>query len=113
MNSYAGSIILHVTYGIKTQQDRDYYVDLVERAIESIVHSGNFGNFLVDYLPLLKWVPGTLAFINRLCTEDSSLLLVLAWFPGAAFKRKAKNWSKSVKELRDVPWKKLEVSIVS
>ncbi|KAK7471950.1 hypothetical protein VKT23_000057 [Stygiomarasmius scandens] len=93
LRNYAGSIILHVTYGIKTQQDCDYYVDLVERAIESIVHSGNFGDFLVDYLPLLKWVP--------------------SWFPGAAFKRKAKNWSKSVKELRDVPWKKLEVSIAS
>jgi len=56
-HSFAGSIILRITYGIKTQEDHDYYVSLVERAVEGIIHTGNFGDFLVDYLPLLKRVP--------------------------------------------------------
>ncbi|KAF5344737.1 hypothetical protein D9758_015298 [Tetrapyrgos nigripes] len=87
---YASSIILRVVYGITSQEDRDHYVRLADRAVQGIVHTGNHGSFLVDYFPLLKHIP--------------------TWMPGATFKRQAKVWKHSALELRDAPWEKLAAS---
>ncbi|KAK7472002.1 hypothetical protein VKT23_000109 [Stygiomarasmius scandens] len=57
IQSYAGSMILRVIYGIETQEDQDHYSSLVGRAAVGIANTAKFGDYLVDYLPWLKWVP--------------------------------------------------------
>ncbi|KAF5331757.1 hypothetical protein D9758_016638 [Tetrapyrgos nigripes] len=91
--SHAASIILYITYGISEQEDIDAFVELVNNAAESINATINRGSFMVDYFPLLRYVP--------------------AWFPGAHFKRKALHWSQFTSELVNKPWKQLRASISS
>jgi len=51
------------------------------------------GTFLVDMLPMLKHIPD--------------------WFPGASFKRKAKQWRLKTLELRDRPFEDMKRKLVS
>ncbi|KAK7441384.1 hypothetical protein VKT23_016632 [Stygiomarasmius scandens] len=88
---HSGTIILRVTYGITSEEDQDFYVKLVHRAIEPFHQAFNHGTYLVDYFPLLKYVP--------------------SWLPGAGFKRKAKVWSQYAFDLKDKPWEKIKSSI--
>ncbi|KAF5331759.1 hypothetical protein D9758_016632 [Tetrapyrgos nigripes] len=89
---HAASIILYTTYGITEQEDMEAFVELVNNAAESLA-TFSHGNFLVDYFPLLRYVP--------------------AWFPGAHFKRKATRWSQLTSELVNKPWNQLRASISS
>ncbi|KAF8143310.1 cytochrome P450 [Mycena galopus ATCC 62051] len=81
----AGAMVLHLTYGYKIKEEgNDPLVDLADKAIlefSDITRPGAF--FLVDIMPILKYVP--------------------SWFPGAGFKRLAKEYTKSCDELADVP----------
>ncbi|KAF5335273.1 hypothetical protein D9758_016229 [Tetrapyrgos nigripes] len=88
---HSGNIILRVTYGMTSEEDQDFYVKLVHRAIEPFHAAFNHGTYLVDYFPPLKHIP--------------------AWFPGAGFKRNAKIWSQYAFDLRDKPWEKMKASI--
>jgi len=49
---------LRITHGIKSEEDKKYYVELSNHAIQAFVHAGTRGTFLVDYFPWLKYVPG-------------------------------------------------------
>ncbi|KAF5331764.1 hypothetical protein D9758_016634 [Tetrapyrgos nigripes] len=93
IRQHAASIILYITYGINEQEDMEAFVELVKNAAESINTAAIHGNFLVDYFPLLRYVP--------------------AWFPGAHFKRKATRWSRYTSELVNKPWNQLRASISS
>ncbi|KAJ8095064.1 hypothetical protein PM082_010282 [Marasmius tenuissimus] len=83
-HSFSGSIILKIAYGYTMQAKDDPYMSLVLDAAEGIVESSSHGFFWVDYFPVLKHVP--------------------AWFPGAKFKSKAKEWKRSNQKLRDEPY---------
>ncbi|KAF5359067.1 hypothetical protein D9758_004799 [Tetrapyrgos nigripes] len=85
---YASSVILRATYGIASPKDKEYYVELAQRAVTPILHAGIHGTYLVDYFPLLKYVP--------------------SWFPGAGFKRKAKVWAQYSHDLREKPWETVQ-----
>ena len=50
----------------------DSYVALANAAMRTLGHAGIFGTFMVDYIPSLKYIP--------------------SWFPGASFKRQAREW---------------------
>jgi hypothetical protein len=67
--SLVGSTTLSMTYGIKVQPYNDPYIKIAEEAIESIAELLIPGSFLVDIIPVLKYV-----------TE---------WFPCARFQSKA------------------------
>ncbi|KAJ7056727.1 cytochrome P450 [Mycena amicta] len=62
------AIVLEICYGIHIAEAGDEYVALADQALAAITTSGNFGTFLVDYLPILKYLP--------------------SWLPGAEFKRR-------------------------
>ncbi|KAJ7209578.1 cytochrome P450 [Mycena pura] len=62
----------------------DDYVRLADQAMAGVSLSANFGTFLVDYIPLLKYVP--------------------AWFPGAKFKRDGLRWRKLGLEMWNRPF---------
>ncbi|TRM66193.1 cytochrome P450 [Schizophyllum amplum] len=81
------AIILDIIYGHEVAEQGDYYVSLADEALEAIIHAGMFGTFLVDYLPWLQYVP--------------------RWFPGAAFKRRARQWKLKSQEMVSYPYQML------
>ncbi|KAJ2922489.1 hypothetical protein H1R20_g14607, partial [Candolleomyces eurysporus] len=80
----AGETILSVAYGIEIQQKNDPYIQLAEGANHGAIMAAIPGKFLVDAIPILKYVP--------------------AWFPGASFKRKAREWYKLTRMMLEVPY---------
>ncbi|KAK0446305.1 cytochrome P450 [Armillaria borealis] len=62
---HAGSVIMKTVYGYDVDPNGDRFVEIVDRALESIRIIGNMGTFLVDSIPSLKYLP--------------------RWFPGANF----------------------------
>ncbi|KAJ7284428.1 cytochrome P450 [Mycena rebaudengoi] len=66
------AIVLEICYGIHVADAGDEYVSLADQALAGISSSGNFGTFLVDYIPVLKYIP--------------------TWIPGAHFKREGIKW---------------------
>ncbi|KAK7046397.1 cytochrome P450 [Favolaschia claudopus] len=82
---WASEIIMAVAYGIDVLPSEDPYVSLAYEAVETLSYAGVPGRFIVDSLPFLKYVP--------------------SWFPGAKFRRQAKEWRKISTQLGDVPFK--------
>ncbi|TFK25338.1 cytochrome P450 [Coprinopsis marcescibilis] len=88
----AGETIMSVSYGIKIQKNDDFYVKTAEQGVSPALHIvGNPGAFLVDTIPILKYVP--------------------SWFPGAGFKTKAKEWKRLSKVMLEVPFKAAKAAI--
>ncbi|KAK1235347.1 hypothetical protein PQX77_001436 [Marasmius sp. AFHP31] len=82
---YTSAVILQLAYGYTLERDDDPYLELVDEAMVGFNAMIVPGSFLVDHLPLLKYVP--------------------SWFPGGDFKRKAKRWTAYARDVKDIPWK--------
>ncbi|KAJ7826064.1 cytochrome P450 [Mycena olivaceomarginata] len=80
----AGRIILSTAYGIDVLPEDDPHIDISEKALHAMACTGNRGSFLVDSLPFLKYVP--------------------EFFPGAGFKKQAREWFKVVDAMPHVPY---------
>ncbi|KAJ7769656.1 cytochrome P450 [Mycena maculata] len=80
----AAKIVLSVAYGIDVLPSNDPYVELAENAVDGLVTAIVPGRFLVDSIPLLKYVP--------------------AWFPGAGFQRQAAEWRRLSQGMRERPF---------
>ena len=74
--SLVGSTMLSMTYGINIRPYDDPLIAMAEEAVEAMSELTNAGTFLVDILPILKYVPD--------------------WFPGAKFQTKAAMTRKHV-----------------
>ncbi|KAF7360772.1 Cytochrome P450 [Mycena venus] len=74
----AGALALHLTYGYKIKEEGNDPL-----AVAGFSEITRPGAFLVDVLPILKYIP--------------------SWFPGAGFKRLAKMYKKSCDDFADVP----------
>jgi hypothetical protein len=72
----AGTIILAAAYGIDVQPSNDPFVEIAEKAIRAFSIGGRPGAYLVDSIPILKYVP--------------------SFLPGAGFKRLAMELRKDV-----------------
>ncbi|KAJ8495804.1 hypothetical protein ONZ45_g12698 [Pleurotus djamor] len=83
----AASSIMKVIYGIDVVPKDDYYITIAERALDGMAKAASPGAFLVDIVPILKYVP--------------------EWFPGAGFQTKAREWKKVALEMRDAPFRKV------
>ncbi|KAJ6574328.1 cytochrome P450 [Mycena capillaripes] len=81
---WATEIIMSVAYGIDVLPSEDPYVSLACEAVKTLSNAGVPGKYLVDSLPILKYVP--------------------SWLPGASFKRDAKQWKKLSQRLTDMPF---------
>ncbi|KAK1226584.1 hypothetical protein PQX77_010424 [Marasmius sp. AFHP31] len=79
-----GSLIIGVTYGHDVQGRDDPVLKVAEGALAALTHALNPGTFLVDAFPALRYVP--------------------SWFPGAGFKRKAKEWRKLYNRMNTEPF---------
>ena len=63
---------MQVTYGIEVKESDDPYISLAQEALNGLNEAAAPGAFLVDFFPVLKYVP--------------------SWFPGAGFQKKAAHW---------------------
>ncbi|KAG2153775.1 cytochrome P450 [Suillus bovinus] len=81
----AGAIILRISYGYEVKDNNDPFVDLAGRAMHQFSRCTETGAFMVDIMPWLANVP--------------------EWFPGAGFKRLAREWRQNLKETVDAPYK--------
>ena len=81
-----------MTYSINVRPYNDPYVKIAEEAVSSIVELLIAGAFLVDIIPILKYVP--------------------EWFPGAKFQRKAATMRKYAAKMRDAPFAATEELMV-
>ncbi|KAJ2919996.1 hypothetical protein MD484_g420, partial [Candolleomyces efflorescens] len=88
----AAETILSIAYGIQIQPENDPYVKYADDASRPAAEAAVPGRFLVDAIPLLKYVP--------------------AWFPGASFKRKAREWYKLTRKMVEIPYEDAKRRIV-
>ncbi|KIJ23526.1 hypothetical protein M422DRAFT_275879 [Sphaerobolus stellatus SS14] len=72
-----GAIIMEIAYGVDVKPKDDPYLKMTEVTMQAVGESAIFGSFMVDFIPLLKYIP--------------------TWFPGAEFQRKAKVWREAIK----------------
>ena len=84
---------MEICYGITILEHNDPYISIAKEAIGGIAEAGVPGAFLVDLLPVLKYVP--------------------SWFPGAGFKRKAARWRASICEMLERPYRTVKRDLVS
>ncbi|KAG6908101.1 hypothetical protein DXG01_006138 [Tephrocybe rancida] len=77
----AGAIILRISHGYEVKESNDPFVELSDRVMEHFALCTAPGAFLVDVLPILRYVP--------------------TWIPGAGFQRKAKEWSANLHEMSE------------
>ena len=68
-------------------------VRVVDKAIEGPSQTLVPGRFLVDYVPLLRYVP--------------------AWVPGAGFQRQFAEWRDASRKLKDYPYEQRNTAFVS
>ncbi|KAJ7202579.1 cytochrome P450 [Mycena pura] len=88
-----GKVIMSVTYGIRILPEDDPYVKLAEDAIHTLSDAATPGRFLVDFIPTLVYIP--------------------EWFPGAGFKRTAKEWRKLAQAMINSPFAETQRMIVA
>jgi len=82
--SLVGSTTLSMTYGINIRPYDDPLIAIAEEAVEGAAELVIGGPFLVDILPILKYVP--------------------SWFPGAKFQKKAGMMRAQADKIRDAPF---------
>ncbi|KAJ7118250.1 cytochrome P450 [Mycena epipterygia] len=93
LKQMAGEIIISVAYGIDVLPLNDPYIAIAEEAVHAAIAAVIPGRFLVDSIPLLKHVPD--------------------WFPGAGFKRQAKEWSQLGQAFKDIPFAEVKHQLAS
>ena len=83
---------MNIGYGISVQESDDPYISMAEEALDGLSQAAIPGAFLVDLIPILKYVP--------------------SWFPGAGFQKKAARWKKAVNAMADKPFRHVKEQLV-
>ena len=86
------AVIMSISYGIAVKDSSDPYISRAEEALKGLAVAGIPGSFLVDMIPLLKYVP--------------------VWIPGASFKKKAAYWKKINDDVVNLPFEYVENQVV-
>ena len=90
--SLVGSTSISITYGIDIRPYNDPYNKIAEEAVGAIAELFIPGSFLVDIIPILKYVP--------------------EWFPGAKFQGKAAVMRKHAAKIRNTTFASTEELMV-
>ncbi|KAG6843347.1 hypothetical protein H0H87_005586, partial [Tephrocybe sp. NHM501043] len=80
----AGETIMAITYGLEVQAKNDPYIATAAQAVHTLTAAAVPGAFLVDVVPILKYVP--------------------YWMPFAGFQRKARRWRKLALDMINLPY---------
>ncbi|KAG6895218.1 hypothetical protein C0992_002520 [Termitomyces sp. T32_za158] len=89
----AGETVMLVGYGISVDSKDDPYITTAEKGVHGFQVAIMPGAFLVDSIPILKYVPD--------------------WMPFAGFKRKAKYWRRLALEMRTKPYEAAKRNILA
>ncbi|KAJ6538524.1 cytochrome P450 [Mycena vulgaris] len=76
LRRHAAAVIMKIAYGYTVSSNNDHFVALAEEHMRLGSVVGAPGKWLVDSLPFLRFLP--------------------EWFPGATFKRQAREWSEEL-----------------
>lgn len=91
--SMMGAITISLGYGIEIKPKNDPNIKVADEAVKGLAGAANFSAFLVNSIPMLKYVP--------------------SWMPGAAWKRQAEIWYDWTMKMRNVPFEKSLQQLVS
>ncbi|KIP12382.1 hypothetical protein PHLGIDRAFT_62333 [Phlebiopsis gigantea 11061_1 CR5-6] len=91
IRTMGGAAILRATFGIDVKDQNDPYITIAEKALHSLSMTGNAGSYLVDYVPLLRYLP--------------------SWAPGTQFKRDGVRWRQAVNTMFARPIELVKESI--
>ncbi|KIJ28558.1 hypothetical protein M422DRAFT_37308 [Sphaerobolus stellatus SS14] len=80
----ASNLAMGIAYGMELEANFDRYVALSEVVVQIFLKVSRPGAFMVEYIPILKYIP--------------------SWFPGAGFKNFALEGRELVRQARDVPF---------
>ena len=83
---------MKIVYGIIVQESDDPYISLAEEVLNGLAEAGIPGAFLVDMVPILKYVP--------------------SWFPGAGFQKKAARWREALNTMAEKPFRHVQEQLV-
>ncbi|TFK25351.1 cytochrome P450 [Coprinopsis marcescibilis] len=89
----AAETVLKIAYGIEIQDKDDPYVRVAEAAVHTLQTAAIPGTYLVDTVPLLKYIP--------------------AWVPGAGFQTKAKEWRVLARKMVEDPYRTVKAAILN
>ena len=87
-SSLVGAAATATAYGIKVLKKNDPYILNAEQASHGLTQAMFPGLFLVESIPMLKYVP--------------------EWMPGARFQRLAAKWRDSIRDMVDLPFEELK-----
>ena len=83
---------MKIVYGIIVQESDDPYISLAEEVLNGLAEAGIPGAFLVDMVPILKYVP--------------------SWFPGVGFQKKAARWREALNTMAEKPFRHVQEQLV-
>ncbi|KAJ7741432.1 cytochrome P450, partial [Mycena maculata] len=91
----ASGVALEITFGLQVQPSGqpDPFIAAAKQAVEAMVETGLYGSHLVDFLPILEYIP--------------------SWLPYANFRRQANKWRKSSDIAAHVPFDILKKAVAS
>ncbi|KAF8912667.1 cytochrome P450 [Mucidula mucida] len=92
VRNHLGSAILFIVYRYKVDPEGDALVEMVDKALREAGAAMFQGNYLVDYLPSLRFLP--------------------AWFPFASFKKEAEIAAKDSLEVLNAPFDMVMESMI-
>lgn len=94
------SISLRLSHGYITHEGDDTLVELAELANSQLSEATRAGGHYVDFLPFCKLI--IYSSISKVLTT-SAVKYIPSWFPGAGFKKRAKEHAAVVHDLLEIP----------
>ena len=91
LSTFAATI-MKIGYGIVVKESDDPYISMAEIAFTGASEAAIPGAFLVDSIPILKYVP--------------------SWFPGAGFQKKAKRVREATDIMAEKPFRVVQEQVV-
>ena len=94
------SIILRLSHGYITHEGDDPLVELAELANSQLSKATAAGGHFVDFFPFCKLT--IYLNISKVPTA-STVKYIPSWFPGAGFKKRAREYAVVVNDLLEIP----------
>lgn len=107
---FSGTVILESVYGYEVHAEKDPYVELVHKADEAFNKVAG-STFLVDIIPFR--MSDRLSLNHWLRLTSSIVRHLPLWLPGTTSLRDAQKWKKLALDMRSVPFKLLQDSMVT
>ncbi|EPS95640.1 hypothetical protein FOMPIDRAFT_146399 [Fomitopsis schrenkii] len=87
LKRYVGSLMLEIAYGHPVSSLDDEFIVLADSAISGSTETGAAASSLIDFFPILRYVP--------------------AWLPGAGFRKKIDEVHELVRQMIEIPFERV------